>query len=51
MTTKFAVGNIIKIKGWAQSYEIVSLTIHNDVYCVAMGMGFYHVHASNIVGA
>jgi hypothetical protein len=51
MTTKFAVGNIIKIKGWTQAYEIVSLTIHDDVYCVAMGFGFYHVHAGNIARA
>jgi hypothetical protein len=50
-TSKFAVGNIIKIKGWPQAYEVVSLTIHDDVYCIAMGMGFHHVHASNIVRA
>lgn len=48
MTTKFAAGNIIKIKGWTQAYEIVSLTIHDNVYCIAMGTGVYHVHASNI---
>lgn len=45
---KYAVGNLIKIRGWTQAYEIVSLTIHSDVYCVAVGMGFYHVHARNI---
>lgn len=48
MTKKYAVGDTIKIKGWTQAFEIVSLTIHDDVYCIAMGLGCYHVHANNI---